>query len=140
MTRGGVVELHVPDFDRIRSYYEKLEFEVVWEREPEGKKGYLVMRLGDNVLCFWAGNDHVFDQAHFAEFPRDTPRGYGVEIVLMVDDIEEYYERVSSDATVVADLVRRPWGVRDFRVTDPAGFYLRFTEPYDVLDPAHAVQ
>jgi hypothetical protein len=25
-------------------------------------------------------------------------------------------------------IVRRPWGVRDFRVLAPEGYYLRFTE------------
>jgi hypothetical protein len=25
-------------------------------------------------------------------------------------------------------IVRRPWGVRDFRVLSPDGYYLRFTE------------
>lgn len=26
------------------------------------------------------------------------------------------------------DLVVRPWGLRDFRVVDPSGYYLRITE------------
>ncbi len=29
---------------------------------------------------------------------------------------------------LAADLQARPWGVRDFRLLDPAGYYLRITE------------
>ena len=47
-----LLELHVPDFEKVKDYYGKLGFKVVWERKPEGFKGYLIMRLEDNVLCF----------------------------------------------------------------------------------------
>jgi lactoylglutathione lyase len=33
--------------------------------------------------------------------------------------------RRPTDTTVIAD---RPWGVRDFRLLDPDGYYLRITE------------
>jgi hypothetical protein len=46
------LELHVPEFDSIRKYYVSMGFHVVWEREPEDKKGYLVLRMEDIVLAF----------------------------------------------------------------------------------------
>ena len=55
-----LVELHVPDFGKVKDYYGRLGFEVIWERKPEGKKGYLVLKMQDNILCFWAGNEHVY--------------------------------------------------------------------------------
>lgn len=50
-----LLELHIPDFEKAKDYYGKLGFEVVWERKPEGFKGYLVFKMLDNVLCFWGG-------------------------------------------------------------------------------------
>lgn len=90
-------------------------------------------------MCFWAGNDHVFDQPYFRRLPRDTPRGYGVEIVVMVPDVAEFYESTKEHANVVEPLTEQPWGLWDFRAVDPEGYYLRFTSEHNILDPGHAV-
>jgi hypothetical protein len=140
LTSSVILELHVPAFEPIKEYYLPLGFHVVWEREPEGKKGYLVLQMDNNVLCFWAGNDQVYSQDYFKQFPAGLPRGYGVEIVVMVEDVEMFYEQVKEHANVVKPLASRPWGLKDFRTADPAGFYLRFTDRYDILDPRYRVE
>lgn len=137
---GISVELHVPDFEMVKAFYvQRLGFEVVWERRPEGAKGYLVVRLGSNVLSFWCGNLSVFEQSYFGRFPKDTLRGYAVEIVLMVDDIDSYFSTLEGSVDIVAPLRAQPWGIRDFRIADCFGFYLRFSEPHDITDPSFAV-
>lgn len=135
-----LLELHVPDFEKVKEYYGKLGFEVVWERKPEGFKGYLILKMGDNILCFWAGNEHVYEQTYFKKFSKNTKRGYGVEIVIMVDDVERYYSKVKGFANVVEELVLQPWGLKDFRVEDPFGYYLRITTKHDILDNVNAVK
>lgn len=135
-----LVELHVEDFKPIIAYYKKLGFTVSWMRQPEGFKGYLVLKLDHNVLCFWAGNQEVYKQRYFSRFPRNSKRGYGVELVLMVDDVEAYYQKVKSVANVFEPLQERPWGLKDFRCVDPAGFYLRFTDKHNILDNRYAVK
>ena len=72
------IELHVPDFEQVKSYYGKLGFSIVWERKPEDAKGYMVLEKDGNTLCFWGGNDAIYDQPYFKRFPNDTTRGYGV--------------------------------------------------------------
>ena len=134
-----LVELHAPDFGPVREFYTALGFEVVWERPSAEKKGYLVLAMAGNILCFWAGNEYVYEHSHFRRFPRHTPRGYGTEIVITVPSLTDYYDRFPDKSRIVAPLERRAWGVSDFRVVDPAGFYLRFTEPHDILDSRHAV-
>lgn len=58
--------------------------------------------------------------------PRRPPDGS--EIVLRVDDIQAEYDRVLSRGWPIADpLQNRSWGLKDFRVFDPAGQYLRVT-------------
>ncbi len=85
------LELHVPDFEKTKEYYMKLGFKVVWERIPEGEKGYLVMQRDQNILCFWPGNEYVYEQPYFKKFSKDTVRGNGVEIVITINDIERFY-------------------------------------------------
>lgn len=139
MPNRSAIELHVSDFEPILKYYTALGFEVVWHRQPDGEKGYLVLNLDGNILCFWCGNENVYRQTYFRRYPRGTPRGYGVEVIVMVDHIDDYYEKVRKIANIVEPLRLRPWGVRDFRVADPAGYYLRFSDSYDLLDPGYAV-
>ena len=71
-----------------------------------------------------------------AELPADHPIqrgarervGGGVEIVLEVDDIEAMHRHVVAQRwPLSANLTRRPWGLTDFRVTDPDGYYWRVT-------------
>lgn len=140
VTPNCLVEVHVPDFEITKEFYNKLNFENAWERPPEGFKGYLVMKLENNVICFWAGNKHVYEQDYFKQFPKETPRGYGIELVLMVKDIEKYYQEIQSKIEIFEPLVMRPWGLKDFRIADPFGYYLRFTSVHDILDPKYAVK
>lgn len=135
-----LLELHVPDFEKVKEFYGKLGFSVVWERTPEEMKGYLILKMDNNILCFWPGNENVYKQEYFSRFPRDTKRGYGVEIVLMVEDIDKFYENAKTFCNVVEELQVRPWGLKDFRIDDPFGYYLRFTTPHNILDNANAVE
>jgi len=71
-----------------------------------------------------------------SNLPEDAPiqavaderLGRGVEIVLEVDDIATMYEYVLSQNWPLSDGLRhRPWGLTDFRIMDPDGYYLRIT-------------
>jgi len=135
-----MVELHVSDFKKTKSFYIKLGFEVVWERFSDGFKGYLVMKLENNVICFWGGNEDIYQHDYFSRFSSDTPKGFGVELVLLVKDLEPLYRRVKNMGIICEKLQVRPWGVRDFRVLDPWGFYLRFSDPHNILSDENAVK
>ncbi|WP_380163991.1 VOC family protein [Jannaschia sp. R86511] len=52
----------------------------------------------------------------------------GVELVLEVDDLTAARDRVTTAGwSVDEDLTERSWGLVDFRVLDPAGYYWRIT-------------
>ena len=52
----------------------------------------------------------------------------GVELVLEVDDVTGERDLVvAAGWPLEQDLRDRAWGLRDFRVVDPAGYYLRIT-------------
>lgn len=134
------IELHVNDFEIAKDFYGKLGFKVVWERKPEGFKGYLVVRRNKTIIQFWSGNDEVYNQPYFKKFPPTTTRGYGVEIVIPVNDVDEFYKKFKDHDSVVEELVKMPWGVKDFRMIDPFGYYLRITEAHDITDSKFAVE
>jgi hypothetical protein len=133
------VELHVPDFGQVLDFYGKLGFRKVWERRDNNSGDYLVMERDGVVLNFWPGNETVYGQSYFKGFPKNTKRGYGVELVICVQDPRGLHEEVRGFAKIVGELVKRPWGLWDFRIEDPFGYYIRITEKYDVTDPAYSL-
>jgi lactoylglutathione lyase len=120
------IELFVTDLDAsIRFYEDVLGFSL--ERRD---RDYASLRLGGAVLGL----------GPIAKLPEDGPppgftqgrlagrRGAGVEIVLEVDDLEHAVARVERTGHPLAEPIReRPWGLRDFRLADPDGYYLRVT-------------
>ena len=56
-------------------------------------------------------------------------QGMGVEIGLVVADLDKSFAAAKKQGwQVSAGIGMRPWGVRDFRVLSPDGYYLRLTE------------
>jgi lactoylglutathione lyase len=58
--------------------------------------------------------------------PRRPPTG--VELVFEVDDLAAEHDHVRMTGWPVdEELTDRPWGLRDFRLLDPDGYYWRVT-------------
>lgn len=56
----------------------------------------------------------------------------GVELVLEVEDLQAVHRQVvDAGWPMVEDLTDRQWGLTDFRVLDPAGYYWRITTTGD---------
>jgi len=136
-----IIELHVPDLDIVKDFYSKLGFEVAIDDKLNKKElGYLTMirkdKLGDTMLNFYGGDDRVYNQSFFRQFSKDTKRGYATEVTITTGDIEEIYKKASKDLenNIVRELKEledhgHKW--KDFRMVDPFGFYIRFTELID---------
>ena len=123
------IELHVPDFQVAIDFYKVLGFKVVWVSEE-----YLVLNRGNTALYFYGGTKEVLGHSYFGNFPKDTKRGYAVEIILYEKNIKELYNRIKDKVKVVEELKLKPWGKWDFRIEDPFGFYLRIGEPDDIVN------
>ena len=128
-----MIELHVPSFETAKKFYGGLGFEVVWERPSvPTEEGYMVMRRDESILNFYSGTKKVHEHQYFSKFPKDTKRGYAVEIIIPILDINKFYEKVVS---LYIDKITNPLTHKymkpDFRMEDPFGFYLRFVEKYD---------
>jgi lactoylglutathione lyase len=97
-----------------------------FEKEAERPGGYTPLAKGAVRLALNLRSDL---EEHHPMRPRTHERpGRGVEIVLEVDDVESAYRHVVSQAWPrSAELRRQPWGLTDFRLLDPDGYYWRVT-------------
>ena len=137
-----IIELHVPDFIKVKQFYGVLGFsEIHFDLATKEHPAYLVLRrsdpLGDTMINFYGGDDRVYNQSYFKKFSKETKRGYSVEITVSTANVSEFFNKVSQGELkgyIVEELKEFKEGGsvwKDFRMEDPFGFYLRFTELVD---------
>src|SRR5258708_3702458 len=122
MTRTSWVELCVSDFEQSITWFEHvLVFRVVAREANE----YAELSRGETSLQL-AADDAPYWKT---ERPRLLPpgqRGSGVEIVLLVEDVDEVYRQAQQAGTdIVRPLADYPWHMRQFWVRHPDGYLLR---------------
>jgi catechol 2,3-dioxygenase-like lactoylglutathione lyase family enzyme len=117
------LELFVKDMDKSVAFYvETLGFEKL-----KGGSDYIPVRSG-SVLIGLGRVDHLPNNHYFNPEIQTGRRGAGVEIVLELEDIQKVYGQVKASGwTILSPLQKRPWGLTDFRIADPDGYYLRIT-------------
>lgn len=136
-----LIELHVPDLDLVKDFYSKLGFELKVDDDINEKDlGYVTMLRkdpnGDTLLNFYGGDARVYEHSYFGKFNKDTKRGYGAEITIPISDVQALYDsiRPELDQYIVRELVEKvdhDYKWKDFRMEDPFGFYIRFTQLLD---------
>jgi uncharacterized glyoxalase superfamily protein PhnB len=92
----------------------------------EGKLGFrLVMELPDAAYAIVerdAISIHLFQDALRSQSP--------VGIHIFTNQLDELYNELKDRGALLSqDIIRKPWGNRDFRVNDSAGNEIKFTEP-----------
>jgi lactoylglutathione lyase len=103
----------------VRFYVDLLGFTLVTDRRGD-EQPYLALER-DTVRIGAAARPGVGSPAQ-----RRPPTG--VEIVLEVDYLHAERDRIRHAGwPIEEDIIRRPWGLQDFRVIDPDGYYLRIT-------------
>jgi lactoylglutathione lyase len=122
---GLRLELFVEDMGESVNFYRRvLGFEVV--REEPGD--YASLRLGHIMLGIGPVAKLPETGRHLTRSIASQRRGLGVEIVMEVDDLSAAHRRVlDSGYPVFEPPQQRPWGLWDFRIVDPDGYYLRVT-------------
>ena len=119
------LELFVEDVGASIVFYTRvLAFEVA-RHEPGD---YASLRMGDVVLGIGPVAKLPEGGGYFGRDISAHRRGLGVEIVLEVEDVDGWRDRVAASGhPILEPLQERPWGLRDFRFSDPDGYYLRVT-------------
>ena len=96
-------------------------------REEQREDDYASLRNGAVVLGLGLAR-RLPASHHFGQEALRRQRGVGVEIVLEVADVDAAYRLAEASPYPVAEApTDRPWGLRDFRIVDPDGYYLRVT-------------
>ncbi|WP_435200866.1 VOC family protein [Janibacter sp. GS2] len=112
------IEIFPCDIDRAVAFYAALGFELVGRKE--GPPRYASVRRDEVRIGMVQSPRHPSEQ-------RAVP--IGTEIVIAVDDVRAERDRVVAAGVELAeDLRDREWGLTDFRVHDPDGYYLRVTD------------
>lgn len=114
------IEIFPRDLDRFVDFYVRvLRFDLVVDRRDE-EHPYAAVRRG--LVRIGAS------PALRAADPLQRSVPTGVEVVIEVDDLAGEREAILAAGYPLAEDIReRPWGLRDLRVFDPDGYYLRFT-------------
>lgn len=117
------LELFVNDVSASVDFYTRvLRFEAL-----KGWGQYVPVRLG--AVTLGLGPASGLSPEHYFR-PEVTGQrwGLGVEIVLEVPDVEDVYRHVQAQGyPIQTPLKERPWGLTDFRIADPDGYFLRIT-------------
>lgn len=117
------IELFVNDLEKSAGFYTRV---LGFAREG-GDADYFQVRSGSVVIGLGRARD-LSSKHYFNPELQKGRRGVGTEIVLFVDDVKTFYEKVkASGYPILAGLQRKSWGMTDFRITDPDGYYLRIT-------------
>ena len=107
----GVVEVVGVNVDALASFYEALGF------RTERRTGPFAVMSGYGIRVFLAENPNALV----------GPRWTNVRVV--VPDVDFIWECVKSLGLPIAHIVGdRPYGLRDFVVSDPSGFEIRFAQ------------
>jgi predicted enzyme related to lactoylglutathione lyase len=117
---GLRIELFPADLDRFIAFYvQTLHFDVLVDQR-DAPVPYVHVQRGRARIGAVQTQDAVDSGL------RSVPQG--VEIVIEVNDLEAERDALIAAGYQLAEDVRdQPWGLRDFRIFDPDGYYLRFT-------------
>jgi len=115
------VELFVPNVTEAARYYADTLGFTILRTDPPDEPVFAIAHLGEAVVMFMSDR--------FYAGPRSDLdyRGAGVDIRLMVPDVDSVYERIrAAGLEVLHPIGDRDYGLRDFITRDPFGFRLRF--------------
>jgi len=133
MTKMSYVEICVSDFEQSITWFENvLGFRVVARDANE----YAELSHGETSIQL-AGDDALYWDTERPHLLSPGQRGSGVEIVLVVDNVEAVYQQAQqASADIVRPLADYPWHMRQFWVRHPDGYLIRPAQRILSVNPA----
>ena len=119
------VEFSVADVAEASRYYaDTLGFTVLRTALAGDEPVFAIAYLGEAIVMFMLDRFYAGTRADL------DYRGAGIDVRLMVPDVDGVYERVrEAGVEVMNPIGDREYGLRDFIMRDPFGFRLRFASP-----------
>ena len=109
-TEQLVVEVFVRSLDRAIDFYRAMGFQLLGRKD-----GFATVA--------WEGHQLFLDERP-AHRPPQSPQA---NVRIMVPDVDAWWHRaIEMGAHVLAPIADREYGLRDFTITDPDGFGVRF--------------
>ena len=120
-----IPELSVSDIEKSLKFYQKLGFEIMYERKEDK---FYFLELEENQIMIEQINDN------WNVGSLEYPFGRGINISMSLDNVEEYYNKlIKSNIKVFKELKISKYRVNEilyedmeFLVQDPDGYLLRF--------------
>ncbi len=110
-TEQLVIEVFVRDIHRSTAFYRRLGFKLIEDK-------------GDFVGLAWEGHRLFLDERPEQAPPTGGPRA---NVRIMVPDVDRYWALAKElEAIIVNPIADREYGIRDFTISDPDGFGVRF--------------
>ena len=117
------LELFVDDMEASVDFYGRVLGFALGQQQLDG---YTPLRNG--ASCLSLNRRANLPDDHPVQALGNERLGRGIELVLEVPDIEAVYQHVRlANWPLAAELQPQPWGLTDFRVIDPDGYYWRIT-------------
>ena len=114
------IEFFVSDPHRSIVFYQLLGFEVVHSKTY----GYTTLQNGPVVIALSPLPGWL--PIHWLGFLRLPP--FGTELVFYTRHLEDAFSQFEDAGYSPGEIELQSWGDRDFRVTDPDGYYIRISE------------
>ena len=108
--------IHVADVEATAAWYEALGFELVDSNEDEGVVDWVMLSWGDTVLMFNAGGR------------SSTSDRREVDLYVTTEDIDVLHQKLRDRVEVIEPPHETFYGMREFTVRDPNGFWVTFGE------------
>ena len=114
MSRDAVPMLNVPDVAATAAWYQGIGFELLDTAEYEGRLTWACMRFGEGEVMLNAGG-----------WPSAAARR-DVDLFCYVSDADAWFAEVGDRGRLIEGLHDTFYGMREFTISDPNGFWLTF--------------
>jgi catechol 2,3-dioxygenase-like lactoylglutathione lyase family enzyme len=123
-TEQLVTEIVVKDIKRSTRFYRELGFEVLHDAED-----FVELTWEDHQLYIAELSAYHEIATNAVELP-EPPKFPLANIRIMVPNVDDYWKLVKDmGAQIVIPIADRYYGLRDFIISDPDGFGVRFATP-----------
>ncbi|HOJ77109.1 MAG TPA: VOC family protein [Bacillota bacterium] len=108
----------------IKFYQDLLDFQVIASVPDEGELDFAIVTSGNITLLLQKRTSLVAEIPFF----KDKPLGGSLTLYIQTTGIDELYQRISHQVTIVQDLHTTFYGTKEFAIEDCNQFILAFAE------------
>lgn len=116
------VELYVKDIEKSLAFYQDfVGLQLYGRNERCGRFNY-------DFFSLLITSDATLDGDHYFKRSKSDLKGNGMELIIVVKDLEIVYQRcLENNYVIKVPIEKYDWGMRGFKIIDPDGYFLRIT-------------